>query len=69
MKAKQAKSHFLEELEEFKAKHGEEAAALRIVHFHDHDGNEITEVVAGSSYECHTLPDGNIECSPSKRQA
>ncbi|MBV8790266.1 MAG: hypothetical protein JOZ00_26755 [Mycobacterium sp.] len=68
MEAKQAKSHFLEELEEFKAKHGEDAAGLRIVRFVDHDGNEITEVVAGSSYECHTLPDGNVECSPSRRQ-
>jgi hypothetical protein len=63
-----AKSHFLEELKEFKAKHGQDADALRIVRFVDHDGNEITEVLTGSSYECHTLPDGNIECSPARRQ-
>lgn len=68
MTAERAKSNFLEDLEEFKAKHGQDAAALRIVRFRDHDGTEITEVLAGSSYECHTLPDGNVECFPSRRQ-
>lgn len=67
MKADGAKSYFLDELKEFKAKHGQAAAALRIVRFLDHDGNEITEVLPGSSYDCHTLPDGNVECSPSRR--
>ena len=68
MKAEQAKSHFLEELEEFRARHGQEAGALRIVRFLDHDGSEITDISVGSSYECHTLPDGNVECFPSRRQ-
>ena len=67
MEADQNNSPFIEELEKFKAKHGEDAAALRIVRFLDDDGVAADDIPS-DTYTCQVLPDGNMECWHSGRE-
>lgn len=67
MEAEESKSRFLEDLEELKAKHGQEAASLRIVRFRDHDGVAAEDIPA-DTYTCEVEPDGNMICWHSGRE-
>lgn len=67
MEAERTKSNFHEELKEFKAKHGDEAAGLRVIRFVE-GSSAGADHAASDTYTCVELPDGNMECWHSGRE-